>query len=94
MTYTVQLAYAEAYQIKAELGGGFRGVASNKLTGETFRGGQRDDILAAKNDAKRVVLAWAAGRNMITGTYRNPRDNWRCNYFIRADEARVTADAA
>lgn len=89
-TYTltnVRLAYAEAYQRKADLGGGFRGVAKNKLTGEIFRGETRDTLEAAKNDAKRVVFAWADDRNMVTGTYKSPRNNWRMNYYIRADEA-------
>jgi hypothetical protein len=82
----VQLSYAEAYEIKAECGGGFRGVAKNMLTGEVRRGDRRDTIEQARNDAKTFVFEFAAGRNMATGTFRNPKGLWRCNYFIRSDE--------
>lgn len=82
-----QLAYAEAYPIKVELGGGFRGVAQNKLTKAIAKGDRRDTIEEARNDAKRFVWAWAAGRNMATGTYPNKAGvSWRTNYFIRSDE--------
>jgi hypothetical protein len=83
MVSTVHLAYAEAYELKA---GGFRGVAKNMLTGEIARGEVQPTIEQARNDAKRFVFAWAADRNMITGTYRNPRNRWQMNYFIRSDE--------
>ena len=84
---TVQLAYAEAYTIKAEMGGGFRGVAQNKLTGEILKGERRDVIEQARNDAKKFVWQFADGRNMHTGTYKSPKGLWRMNYFIRSDEA-------
>jgi hypothetical protein len=81
----VQLAYAEAYALKA---GGYRGVAQNKLTKEIARGEVREDIATARNDAKRFVFAWAGDRNMTTGTYNTrSRESWKCNYFIRSDEA-------
>jgi hypothetical protein len=73
----IRLAYAEAYAIKQEAGGGYRGVAQNKLTGEVLRGEQRDTIEAARNDAKRIVWAWADGRNMVTGTYKSPKGSWK-----------------
>ena len=81
---TTHLAYAEAYGLKA---GGFRGAAKNKITGEIMRGEIRDTIEAARNDAKRFVFQFADGRNMITATYQSPRGLWKCNYFIRSDEA-------
>jgi hypothetical protein len=84
---TTHLASAEAYKIKESAGGGFRGVARNKLSGATYRGEVRDSLEAARNDAKRAVWTWADGRNMNTGTFRNtPRVNWRMNFFIRTDE--------
>lgn len=69
------------------MGGGFRGVALNSLTQEQFRGDVRSTLDDARNDAKRAVWAWADGRGMVTGTYRNkPGKNWRMNFFIRSDE--------
>lgn len=84
---TVRLAYAEAYTIKQEFGGGYRAYAKNMLTGEIKKGDRRDTIEQARNDAKKYVFEFANGRNMTTGTYKSPRGSWRCNYFIRADEA-------
>jgi hypothetical protein len=92
---TTQLAYAEAYQLNTKAGGGFRGVAQNKLTGKIYRGERRETIEDARNDAKRAVFAWADNRNMTTGTYRNkPGLNWRMNYFIRIDELTMAEHAA
>lgn len=84
---TTRLAYAEAYPIKAEMGGGFRGAAKNMLTGEILRGERRDTVEQARNDAKRFVWQFADGRNMVTGTFgHHAKGTWRCNYFIRTDE--------
>ncbi len=87
MTGTVRLAFAEAYKIKAECGGGFRGLAQNMITKEVAKGVARETLEEARNDAKAFVWAWAADRNMTTGTYRNPKGSWKMNYYIRADEA-------
>lgn len=84
MLPNVRLAYAEAYAVK---GGGYRGVAKNMLTEDIQRGELRNSLEEARNDAKRFVWAFAAGRNMVTGTYRSPKGQWKMNYFIRADEA-------
>ena len=83
---TTRLAYAEAYAVKAEAGGGFRGAAKNCLSGEILRGPNRETVEIARNDAKRFVFQFADGRNMITGTFKSPKGLWRCNYFIRTDE--------
>jgi hypothetical protein len=91
---TVRLAYAEAYERKTELGGGFRGAAINSLTGEKYQSEVRQTIEEARNDAKKAVWAWADGRNMVTGTYRNRRNTWRMNYFIRCDEVTEAEQAA
>jgi hypothetical protein len=82
----VRLAYAEAYAVKADCGGGFRGVAKNILTGNIMRGENRETLEQARNDAKRFVFQFADGRNMVTGTYKSPKGAWKCNYFIRGDE--------
>jgi hypothetical protein len=66
MAPTTRLAYAEAYALKD---GGYRGVAKNMLSGEIARGEVRDNIVSARNDAKRFVFAWAGEHNMTTGTY-------------------------
>jgi hypothetical protein len=84
---TTRLSYAEAYPVKAECGGGFRGTAKNILTGEILRGENRDTIEQARNDAKRFVFQFADGRNMVTGIFKSPKGWWKCNYFIRTDEA-------
>jgi hypothetical protein len=89
MSSTIQLAYAEAYEIKASMGGGFRGVAKNKITGEICKGERRDTIKAARNDAKTFVFKFADGRKMTTGTYKNSKGSWKCNYFIRSDEVEM-----
>ena len=84
---TTQLAHAQAYKVKEEFGGGYRGAAINKLTGEIIRGETRETIEQARNDAKTFVWQFAAGRNMVTGTFKSPHGEWKCNYFIRTDEA-------
>lgn len=89
MSPTILLSHAQAYALKAECGGGFRGAAKNMLTGEVLRGERRDTIEAARNDAKRFVWQFASGRNMVTGTYKSPRGSWKCNYFIRSDEVEM-----
>jgi len=89
MTGITQIAYAEAYEIKASHGGEFRGVAKNKLTGEIFRSAAFDTLSAARYAVENhVVNVWITGdRDYSRGTYRNPRNSWKCNFFIRADEA-------
>jgi hypothetical protein len=84
---TVCAFYAEAYAIKESSGGGFRGVAVNKLTKEQKKGERRESIEQARHDAKTFVFEFAAGRNMTTGAYKGSRTNWKYNYFIRSDEA-------
>ena len=39
---TTRLAFAQAYAVKAEFGGGFRGAAKNVLTGEILKGENRE----------------------------------------------------
>jgi hypothetical protein len=83
---TTRLAHAQAYTIKESLGGGFRGVAQNLLTGEVLKSEVCATLHEAKNAAKGYVFGWAAGRNWVTGSYPYSRDQWKMNYFIRTDE--------
>jgi hypothetical protein len=87
----VHLSYAIAYGLKADVGGGFRGAAKNIITGEVLRGEVRETIEEARNDAKRFVWQFANGRGMSTGTYKSRKGSWKCNYYIRADEAQEAA---
>ena len=83
MVGLVQLAYAEAYELKA---GGFRGAVKNKLTGEITKTEVFDTLEHAREAARKIVFDIVGDRNMAAGHYRSPRGEWRCNYFIRSDE--------
>lgn len=78
MTGTI-LVTAQAYAIKAERGGGFRGIARAGATEK--RGERRDSFEEAKNDAKRFALELLAGRRCRCG-YVWRRQFWLCNYWM------------
>lgn len=78
----VEFAYAEAYEISPDLGGGFRGAALNKFTRETFRSEVLGTLAEAQNDADRAVHAWAGKHRMAVGEYGTQGLDWRADFFI------------
>jgi hypothetical protein len=82
---TENRVYAEAYELKAEAGGGFRGVAKNCTTGQIYRGERRETINQARQDAHSAAIELLAGVPYRSGSYRNRRNNWKMNYWFAAD---------
>lgn len=77
------LASARAYQRKAELGGGYRGVAFLTATKERRQGEVRQTLAEARNDAKRHVYEMLGARrySMTRPGYIWGRSSWACNYW-------------
>ena len=71
--------------MKAEFGGGFRGVAKNKISGEIFHSKICETLDAARYAAKAWVFAQAGERNILAAPVYKKKD-WRCFYSIRSDE--------
>jgi hypothetical protein len=72
--------YAEAYELKI---GGFRGVATDRRTGEVRKGEVRETIEQARHDAHSFALAFLASTPYQPGTYRNRPNRWRMNFWLR-----------
>lgn len=77
------LAVARAYERKAELGGGFRGVAFNPKTKERRESDVRETLQQARNDAKRMVhdMLGAETYSKTRPGYIWRKSSWHCNYF-------------
>lgn len=77
------LATARAYQRRADLGGGFRGLAILAATKERREGDVRQTLAEARNDAKRHAynMLGAARYSRTRPGYIYGRTSWACNYF-------------
>lgn len=77
------LASARAYQRKAELGGGYRGVAFMPSTKERRQGEVRETLAQARNDAKRHVYEMLGPQRYARTRpgYCWGKHSWSCNYF-------------
>lgn len=73
--------YAEAYALKDELGGGFRGIAIRNTDKEKRRGEIRKSLEEARNDAKRFASELMGDTPCAPGYFRHSKSNWRCNYW-------------
>ena len=87
--------YVEAYELKD---GGFRAVACEYKRGaggkderviEPIRGERRETFEEARNDAQRFAAQLLADRPFARGHYRNPRNNYRCNFWMADAFGRV-----
>lgn len=74
------VAIAEAYELKDDLGGGFRGVAKHKGTGEIMKGDVRRSLDEARNDAKNFIAKMLKGVP-VSAAPISSKNNWRCNYW-------------
>lgn len=90
-----EIAYAEAYEIAHSQGGGFRGIAKNKDTGEIKRGEVRRTLEEARNDAKTFAAQLIGSTPVRTGPISS-KNGWRCYYYAdvktikRSDAANKT----
>lgn len=74
--------YAEAYEIKESLGGGFRAIAKDYRDGSTFKSSETFKTLdEARNAAVRQVNAWLGSDKCRTGSVRSPRGQWKSWYY-------------
>lgn len=83
---TYHVATITAYQIKAELGGGFRGVIFNRETKERRQSDRLDTIEAAKFWAKSEAhKAYEPDGYSLAPIYR--KGEYYANVWVRGDEA-------
>ena len=77
----VKIATARAYERKAELGGGFRGVAVRLADKKRLQGEIRDTLSDAREEAKSLVFTLIDRRYVAPGYGPWSPTNWYCNYF-------------
>lgn len=84
---TKLVVVARAYNIKDELGGGFRGLAYIKDDGYVVEGSQikgdiRGTLEEARNDAKRFAADMHGERRSRRAYYHNSKTKWRTDYYL------------
>lgn len=85
---TVHVATIFAYTIKADHGGGFRGVFYNRATKARVSSERMDTLAAAKRFAKTEAHNFAEKLNIgySLAAVRKPAGEYYANVWVRADE--------